>query len=57
LKDDGTPRSRKEFAHRFRGKTETEVSDMIDQEVRDRTPEQRGAFVQRASRELEKHKI
>ena len=44
----GNPRSRKEFAHRFRGKTETEVSDMIDQEVRDRTPEQRGAFLQRA---------
>ena len=48
LKDDGTPRSRREFAHRFRGKTETEVSEMIDQEVRDRTPEQRGAFLQRA---------
>jgi len=57
LKDDGTPRSRKEFAHRFRGKTETEVSDMIDQEVRDRTPEQRGAFVGRASRVLEGRNI
>ena len=53
LKDDGTPRSRREFAHRFRGKTEAEVSKMIDQEVKDRTPEQRGAFVGRASRELE----
>lgn len=53
LKDDGTPRSRREFAHRFRGKTETEVSEMLDKEVRDRTPEQRGAFVGRASRELE----
>ena len=53
LKDDGKPRSRKEFAHRFRGKTETEVSEMLDKEVRDRTPEQRGAFVGRASRELE----
>ena len=53
LKDDGTPRSRREFAHRFKGKTETEVSEMLDKEVRDRTPEQRGAFVGRASRELE----
>lgn len=57
LKDDGTPRSRKEFAHRFRGKTETEVSDMIDQEVRDRTPEQRGAFLQRAVGTLKSQNI
>ena len=48
----GNPRSRKDFAHRFRGKTEQEISSMIDQEVKDRTPEQRGAFVGRASREL-----
>lgn len=45
----GNPRSRREFAHRFRGKSEAQVSDMIDQEVRDRTPEQRGAFLQRAT--------
>ncbi len=57
LNDDGTPRSRKDFAQRFRGKSEAEVSKMIDQEVKDRTPEQRGAFLQRAVGTLRRQDI
>lgn len=57
LNDDGTPRSRRQFAHRFRGKTETQVDEMLSREVAQRTPEQRGAFVGRANRVLERQDI